>query len=83
MSKMYSCIMRKHLYILALISFGVTLQSQNGLQLQYKLCNQCQNGDEQNIDYTYDNNPSDYETFHIESDYDMRITNGTSGTSGS
>ena len=69
--------MKKGTLLFFLVFFKFMLLSQPGLQLQYKLCIECPNGDEQNINYTYDAAPSDYETDHIESDYDMRITAGT------
>jgi len=68
--------MKKQLFLLISILYQGILFGQAGLQLQFKLCTQCPNGDQQNIDYTY-GDTSSYTTSHVESDYDMRVTTGT------
>jgi Secretion system C-terminal sorting domain/SprB repeat len=68
----------KKIFIFYILIFNtLMLCGQAGLQLKYKICTECPNGDQQNISYTYSATPGNYDTEHVESDYDMRITQGT------
>ncbi len=71
--------MKKIFLLLLAFSYFKGVFGQNGMliSLQYKLCSQCPNGDNQSIDYSYDNDASSYITENIESDYDMRVADGT------
>ncbi len=69
--------MKKKILFVGLLLCQFFLPAQTGLQLQYRLCTQCPNGDNQNIDYTYSDDAINYSTAQLESDYDMRVTEGT------
>lgn len=66
----------KLIFTFLLSSSPITFFAQGGLQLQYKICTECPNGDSGNGPFHYEA-VANYETQHIESDYDMRVTNGT------